>query len=81
LGVPLKSLGSQHDVSPELQFVFDNRNNPKIFKRLEEKYMHDSRYLATVSEEGFFGMSFVDSFHLLKKEGGWVITSKVFNRD
>ena len=37
--------------------------------------------IATVSEEGFFGMSFVDSFHLLKKEGGWIITSKVFNRD
>ena len=37
--------------------------------------------IATVSEEGFFGMGFVDSFHLLKKEDGWVITSKIFNRD
>lgn len=37
--------------------------------------------IATISEEGFFGMGFVDSFHLLKKDDAWVITSKIFNRD
>ncbi|NOX50662.1 MAG: nuclear transport factor 2 family protein [Gammaproteobacteria bacterium] len=38
--------------------------------------------IATLVEDGFFGMSFVDCFHLLNTEGsGWVITSKVFNRD
>lgn len=37
--------------------------------------------IATISEEGFYGMGFVDSFHLLKKEQGWLITSKIFNRD
>lgn len=37
--------------------------------------------IATISEEGFFGMSFIDSFHLLKKEDRWLITSKIFNRD
>ncbi len=37
--------------------------------------------IATLSEEGFFGMGFVDSFHLVRIEGEWQITSKVFNRD
>ena len=37
--------------------------------------------IATLSEEGFFGMGFVDSFHLLNTDGEWKITSKVFNRD
>ncbi|MBQ61935.1 MAG: hypothetical protein CMQ19_07645 [Gammaproteobacteria bacterium] len=37
--------------------------------------------IATLSEENFFGMGFVDSFHLVKIEGEWRITSKVFNRD
>jgi len=36
--------------------------------------------IATLSEEGFFGMGFVDSFHLLNTDGEWKITSKVFNR-
>ncbi len=38
--------------------------------------------IATLVEDGFFGMSFVDSFHLLNVgKGKWLITSKVFNRD
>ena len=37
--------------------------------------------IATLVEDGFFDMSFVDCFHLLKTaDGSWVITSKVFNR-
>ena len=37
--------------------------------------------MATLVEDGFFGMSFVDCFHLIKLDDSWVITSKVFNRD
>jgi len=37
--------------------------------------------IATLVEDGFFGMNFVDCFHLIKLDGSWVITSKVFNRD
>lgn len=38
--------------------------------------------IATLVEDGFFGMSFVDCFHLINIEDDrWVITSKVFNRD
>ncbi len=38
--------------------------------------------IATLVEDGFFGMSFVDCFHLIKQDDGvWIITSKVFNTD
>jgi hypothetical protein len=33
---------------------------------------------ATLIEDGFFGMSFTDRFHLVRTSGGWVIVSKLF---
>ncbi|MBS0399148.1 MAG: nuclear transport factor 2 family protein [Proteobacteria bacterium] len=33
---------------------------------------------ATVIEESYFGLNFMDHFHLLKTERGWVIVDKIF---
>jgi hypothetical protein len=32
-------------------------------------------------EDNLYGMSFVNEFHLLKKESDWVIVSKLFHHD
>ncbi|MGR3469296.1 MAG: nuclear transport factor 2 family protein [Shimia sp.] len=37
--------------------------------------------VATVAEDNLFGMSFVNHFHLVKGNGGWTITSKLFHHD
>jgi uncharacterized protein (TIGR02246 family) len=34
---------------------------------------------ATVTEQGYLGLDFVDLFHLVRKEDGWKIVSKTFN--
>ncbi|MEM6703102.1 MAG: nuclear transport factor 2 family protein [Acidobacteriota bacterium] len=34
---------------------------------------------ATLYERGFSGLDFVDHFHLLREEGTWRITSKIFH--
>lgn len=33
---------------------------------------------ATLIEDGFFGMSFTDRFHLVRTDGRWLIVSKLF---
>ncbi len=36
---------------------------------------------ATIVEDNLYDLSFVSTFHLLKVEGAWTITSKLFHHD
>lgn len=36
---------------------------------------------ATVVEDNLYDLSFVNTFHLLKVDGAWIITSKLFHHD
>ncbi|MEJ8572473.1 nuclear transport factor 2 family protein [Microbaculum marinum] len=36
---------------------------------------------ATVVEDNLYDLSFVNAFHLLKVDGAWTITSKLFHHD
>ncbi len=51
---------------------------PNALVELREGGRKEANTRATVIEQSYFGLNFMDHFHLLKSPKGWVIVDKIF---
>ncbi len=66
---------------PFFEAVAARKVGPEYTAEITEISVLGQTATATVVEDNLYGLSFVNTFHLLKVDGAWAITSKLFHHD
>lgn len=66
---------------PFFEAVSQNKVGPDYTAEITEISVTGRSAKATLVEDNLYDMSFVNSFHLLKVDETWTITSKLFHHD
>ncbi len=66
---------------PFFDAIAKNEVGPDYSGEITELSITGRTATATLVEDNLYGLSFVNAFHLLKIEGRWTITAKLFHHD
>jgi len=76
-------LAGQHLMGPVEPFYQAVRNTPppgsEYHAVVSDIRVAGAIASASISEQGYLGLDFVDLFHLVRQQGDWKIVSKTFN--
>lgn len=66
---------------PFYQAIAERKVGPEYKGEITEISVLGRTATVTVVEDNLYDLSFVNTFHLLKVDGAWTITSKLFHHD
>ncbi|WP_420568809.1 nuclear transport factor 2 family protein [Thalassovita sp.] len=66
---------------PFFDAIAANKVGPDYTAEITELTVTGRTASATIVEDNLYGLSFINTFHLLHIDGAWTITSKLFHHD